>query len=591
MAQSKILSVLLFNIFFLSSISLSAQSTRILLEGNFSDWLNTPILNNDPSGDDGSSNIDFGFIQVANDEDFLFIRIEVGKELNLQSDNEITLFIDADNNTGTGTNIHGIGADLTFNFGDRNGTVRVGNSTETVFHDEIGLVTAPTVSGDEFEFSIARDLTFFGQSIFTSNTIKIVIDDNSFNGDRIPDASGGVTYNFNNLNLEELPSYSIQKTASHYLRALSWNVLQDSPWEGNSQSSFLRIIEALEPELIGFQEIYDHSSGQTANLVESVLPSGAGEDWYHAKIFPDIITVSRHPILEAESIDGNGNGAFLIDLQAPYNTELLFIVAHTPCCENDFGRQLEIDAIMGFIRDAKAGIGPIPIEENTPIVICGDMNMVGDQQQLETFITGDIINQSSAGPDFAPDWDGSDFEDAIPYTTNLPMSFTWFNDFSSFFPGRLDFMIYSGSVMEQVNAFSLFTASLPSDSLNAYNLFSFDAEAASDHLPVVVDFDLNVETAVHSDFENLSSGLKIEKIYPNPVPLSLNVEYSLLAKGIAKLVIRDMLGREIQILFEKQTSKGIYLETFNLANLPKGIYQIELSLNAESVSSETFVKE
>ena len=92
----------------------------------------------------------------------------------------------------------------------------------------------------------------------------------------------------------------------------------------------------------------------------------------------------------------------------------MVIVAHPPCCSNDQGRQDEIDAFMAFLRESKDG-GEFDIAEDTPIVIVGDMNLVGLNQQVKTLLTGDIINEIEYGQDFLPDWDGTALEDVKPF--------------------------------------------------------------------------------------------------------------------------------------------------------------------------------
>ena len=97
------------------SLALYSQNTRILVEGTFDDWENIAIAYTDVTGDDGPSSIDFGKLQITNDEEFLFFRIEVGKEINLQSDNNVTFYIDTDNDPSTGIPFNGIGAELSYN--------------------------------------------------------------------------------------------------------------------------------------------------------------------------------------------------------------------------------------------------------------------------------------------------------------------------------------------------------------------------------------------------------------------------------------------------------------------------------------------
>lgn len=562
------------------SLALYSQNARILVEGTFDDWENIAIAYTDVTGDDGPSSIDFGKLRITNDEEFLFFRIEVGKEINLQSDNNVTFYIDTDNDPSTGIPFNGIGAELSYNLREHEGTARLNNTNYSLDHEDIGLVTAPTVTSTEFEIAVRRNGTIAGNPTFTSNVIKVAFEDDSNQGDQIPDQSGGISYTISNENLPPLPEFSISPTGSETFRTVAYNVLQDGLFESNRQPSFERIFKALKPDIIGFTEIYNHSANQVGSLMETFLPSSAGEQWYAAGINPDVICVSRYKIKQSFIIDGVGssaNGAFLIELPAPFNSDLLFIVAHTPCCDNNDGRQLEIDAMMAFIRDAKEGNGFPVLEDKTPIIICGDMNLVGDNQQLHTLLYGDIVNENIYGSFFIPDWDGTAFDDVIPMTTNTPMAYTWATDFSSFSPGRLDFIIYSGSVLEVKNSFNLYTPALSTNDLNANNLEDFDTPIASDHLPVVADFGIPAPVST-IEIESPSS-LKIERIYPNPSDNQFFLEYYLPKIEIVKAVLTDSFGREIRTLFDEAQKEGKHIYSFNKRDLNSGIYLLKLMID------------
>jgi endonuclease/exonuclease/phosphatase family metal-dependent hydrolase len=235
--------------------------------------------------------------------------------------------------------------------------------------------------------------------------------------------------------------------------------------------------------------MYNNDASTSLQQIEKIIPSTTEKQWHSIKAGRDNIVISRFAIETSASVDGNG--AFLIDLHPKLKSKLLLIGAHLPCCENNEGRRNEIDALMDFIRRTKNGRGEIVLTENTPIILVGDLNLVGEKQQLETLLTGDIQDTIRFGPRFSPDWDNSNFADLLPYCTNIPFSFTWFDANRSFSPGRLDFMIYSDSVIQPVKKFVLFTPALPPDSLIAYNLSVNDALNASDHLPVVADFVLS----------------------------------------------------------------------------------------------------
>lgn len=552
---------------------LQGQTNPILIDGTFQDWAETPPLHIDTPGDDDNSNIDFGRLWVSNDQQFLFLRIEVRKEINLQSNNLITLYLDTDNDSSTGLSVNGIGAEITYNLGQRNGQARLGGFNATIDHSDIGLVTAPTVTSDQFEIAIDRTLSFFGETLFPGQDIKISFEVETFSGDQIPDQGQLISYSFDESISAIRPTYSISKKGEEHLRVLSYNVLVDNLFQPGLQSSFEAIISAIAPEIIGFQEIYNFSSSQTAAKVESFLPSSTGEQWYHAKVQPDIIAVSRYPILTSFLIlgtsgSGQGNGAFLIDLRPTYDTELLFIVAHTPCCSNEDQRQREIDAIMAFVRNAKAGSGPLTITPQTPIVIVGDMNLVGLQRQQHTLLTGDIYYQGTYGSDFDPDWDSSPLEDVIPFATNMPLAFTWYNANSSFSPGRLDYIVYSGSVMDLKNTYALFTPALPLDSLLIYDLSNQDAVFASDHLPVVADFEINLPSSSQVQRAQLIP-LRVE---PNPFQDVTHLYYQLKDKSDVAIQLFNARGQLVRSWAIGLQSTGEHVFKLDGNGLAKGIY-------------------
>ena len=74
-------------ILFLATSNVKAQSLRVVLDEDFGDWTNVPVLHTDPIGDVGFSAVDFEELSVYNDENFLFARFDVGPEINLQENN------------------------------------------------------------------------------------------------------------------------------------------------------------------------------------------------------------------------------------------------------------------------------------------------------------------------------------------------------------------------------------------------------------------------------------------------------------------------------------------------------------------------
>ena len=582
MKHTILLIILVTMIFFISTSSptyceptkfTDSQAARIWMDGNFSDWDTIPPLYSDAIGDQQSGDIDFGVLKVANDDRFVFFYIEIGDELNMQDDNEITLYLDTDNNASTGIPINGIGAEVKWIFGERWGTYTY---RYTIYHQYIGLVTAPTVTSDRFEIAIDRTISLFGQELFPQNSFRIVFHDNGPGNDYLPDVGDIVSYSFDNYTLPPIIPTSLKKAASLDLRAMTYNVLSNNIFDPALYDTFDRILSAIEPDIIAFEEIYYHTANDVKQLVESILPSGTGEQWYCQGISgDDIYAVSRFPILESYAL--NKSGAFLIDLNTRIDSDLLFIVAHLSFGSYNEARQLEIDEMMAFIREAKEPGGTLTLEENTPILITGDLNLVGYAQQLETLLTGDIVNPQF-GPDFTPDWDGTDFGDLCARLTDIPMFYTWYSASSSYYPGRLDFMIYSDYVLSSERKFVMFTPEMHADTLDVYGLIADDVTNASDHIPLVSDFKVLEPTSVSNPPQN--SGFKLWNS-PNPFSSSTVLSFSTTRHiDNLEIIIYNIIGQKIKVLSGSEThseNKSIYTFEWdgsdnNGNNVPEGVY-------------------
>lgn len=558
-------------------------SSQIAIDGGFDDWALSDLLYTDALGDDGNSGIDLGELYVSSTSDYLFVSIEVGKEINFQDNNSLVLYIDTDDDKETGRLIQGIGADLEFRFGDRTGTFRAPGISTQIRHADIGYFFGPTVTSDRFEFIIDRNKSFAGNQLLPPGTIKIIIQDSNFNGDRLPDQSGGVEFTLEEK-LEYYADYRLTRPSYAKYRVMSYNAFFDNIFEPSVQDEFERILKATKPDIIGFQEIYDRTSSQVAALIEQWLPDEG--PWYHAQQGPDIHCISRFPIEDSYRIAGvsssQGNGAFLVDLP-DVDEPLLLVNAHTPCCEDDAGREKEFDAIMSFIRDAQRGDGDLQLTNKSPIVILGDMNMVGRSRQLRTLLEGDIVSESTYGPDFDPDWDGTSLDDAMPRTTGLPATYTWYKSASSFAPGRLDFMVYTGSVLDLDNSYALETSTLPQDTLDAYGLRKNDVSFASDHLPLIADFSPRDPSSVVS---NTTSGIFV---YPNPAADQITLSLKDTGMTGASVHIVTMTGKEVLTFNEATLTDGRGSLDIDVSSLPKGMYMAVIKSGRISAKS-TFVK-
>lgn len=474
----------------------TTQPARIYVDEKRDDWTDLSILHVDPEDDGGK--VDLERLWAAHTERHLFLRLEVGRPINLQEENGLTLHLDADNDPATGESTLGLGAELSWTFGDRSGEVMRSGSTQEVGHADIGLTTLPTVGSETFEIALDRSATPGGTRLLRGDTLRIAL---SNEGDRLPNDDGGLGYILSDAETT-LEAPAIDRPAASDVRLLSYNSVNNFEEDRSAifseerQPSFRRIFKALGPDVIAFQEVYAQTPTQT-DSIENEL--GLSSKWEWAKRGRDLILGSRYPILDAHAIPGYEeyrSGAFLLDAEAALGTNLLVVNMHPPCCNygpedgepsSDAQRQRVVDGVVAFLRDIKQGKGLLEVEPETPIAVIGDMNFVGSAQQPRTLRTGEIVNTDRFGPSAAPDWDGSTLLDTNPRQTATPMHATWINAESSFPPGRLDYAYVSDHVLEAVHEFVLYTPALSASTLSAYGLRKDDTRIASDHLPVVVD--------------------------------------------------------------------------------------------------------
>lgn len=69
---------------------------------------------------------------------------------------------------------------------------------------------------------------------------------------------------------------------------------------------------------------------------------------------------------------------------------------------------------------------------------------------------------------------------------------------------------------------------------------------------------------------------KLEQNYPNPFNPVTNIKYQIIKNSFVRLIIYDMLGKEIIMLVNQPQTAGIYLVDWNANSLPSGTYFYKL---------------
>lgn len=555
---------------------IAAQALPIAIDGQFADWVASTATLEDV-GDSGS-NLDLLRMSVANDEKYLYLKFELSEELVLIDNNSLTLFIDGDNNQLTGKAVNGIGAELELRFSDLEGVFHTGSANFYLNFDEIGFHHLPNFSSNIFELAIGRNSIPNGTNpLFSGNEAKILLQ-NGASGDKMPNTGQTFTYAFDETPTPAYQAIDLPKQQAHHIRVVTWNTLYDGLLDTERRPHFKRIMAALQPDLVTFNECWDMTAGQAASFMNEAVPLGGFQSWNAAKLEAGNITVSRFPILENWAFYPNHRlVATLIDLPNNlYSKDFLLVNGHLRCCEANFERQLEADAFAKFVLDAKTPGGSIDLPEGTPIVLSGDMNLVGWQDQYTTLVTGQIINTNVFGNGGPLDWDGTDLQDVLALQADQRMAYTWHEEGNSYPPSRLDFHFCTNSVMQVAKAFILQTEIMPSQRLALYGLFANDNSIASDHLPAVTDFELD---ATNGTSQISPATLKFE-ISPNPTNAVVKAVWENPKAGHILFSIKKMDGGLVRQWVNYHPSNSTQ-ESISLTELETGVYLLECTFPGE----------
>ena len=299
------------------------------------------------------------------------------------------------------------------------------------------------------------------------------------------------------------------------VRVMSWNIQINSifPPNGVRQEGFIRIVRALEPDVIGLQEVFHGRIDALTALMNSHVPLSEGRLW-SVHIVGDNALISRYPL---EQQGGElvvpfpypqlgvpdfhyGFAAAYIDLPESTSDRALYVITmHNKSRVGDENvrlRQIQSDATVRWLRNLRVEGRSESIPIFTPIVVMGDLNVVpgSSMQPYETLITGDIADEETFGPDVELDWDGSGLADSMPSVNGgEELYYTWRNDEMEFPPSSLDRILFTDSVMSIDQKFVLDTTTMSESDLSALGMRRSDVlfggnTGIYDHLPLVIDF-------------------------------------------------------------------------------------------------------
>ncbi len=89
----------------------------------------------------------------------------------------------------------------------------------------------------------------------------------------------------------------------------------------------------------------------------------------------------------------------------------------------------------------------------------------------------------------------------------------------------------------------------------------------------VIDGDASVAI---DDAPTVPTSASLAASYPNPFARTTTLGFEIAEAGIARLVVYDVLGREVAVLMDGPVAVGRHEAVFDAAGLPSGTYVVRL---------------
>ena len=465
----------LFVIALTGAISPASASDHVL-DGRFDEWTIAPVAEDDRKGL-------IREVRISDEPEFVHLQIDFDRECTLQGlDAELQIAFDFDGSLKTGP--QGWDGMVVFSpMDEKKGRARAGSEyrywdqngqmkTRRTLSD-LGVVALPTHSNDRFEFRFERPEAFTGKSC----RVRIL----SMGARGEEDSTAILEHEFRTKVARDTTRAKImfdpaEKEAPNSFRTMSWNGEFGALFK--TPMPFIKTFEMLKPDVVFLQELPDETP---AKKLTEWFDRLDGDLTWRASVGGDFLcvaVVTRHPYEPAPELarvmrqNGNGRESLMRAAGGLIQIEGRTVLAasiHLKCCgrlgsSEDDKRLREAEAVNKAMRAVIARARP------DAVVIGGDLNLVGTPDVLAVLAAGLGRN-------------GTDLVIAEPMRPRGDANTTWEKDGQAFVPGRLDFILYGGSV-EMGRA----VVTDPGQMDDRWRRRHGIPEAApSDHLPIDID--------------------------------------------------------------------------------------------------------
>ena len=465
------------------------SQTSHVMDGRFEDWAAPTVA---PGTRDGLIKA----VRVANDQDFVYIQIDLTKPATLQGlgDREIRIEIDGDNDPKTG--VEGLEAVVVFSpRKPGSNAIGIGTAVEVatalgimapISPSHLGVVAMPSHASDRFEIRIDRNRKLFEQRNREGTAFRCQVKEvrKTDTGDLADHSLRAFRHAFKptrrNSERQAVRHMDPAEPASG-VRIMSWNGERGALFSEQGNGAFAKTFEAVVPDLVLLQELPD--SMQNDKITEWFERLEGDRDW--SSVVSEgglpVAVVSRHPmetVEELAKVEGGAPGGrprfvrAVGGLTTVEGRRILAVSVHLKCCgslgsSEDEKRLIEADAIHEAVRRAILRLKP------DEVVIGGDLNLVG---------TPAVLTRLQEG--LAPD--GGDLVVSEPMRPAGDATTTWERAGQAFVPGQLDFLLVGGTGTI-TRAMVIDPAQMDERWRRRHGI---PAAHPSDHLPILVDVDL-----------------------------------------------------------------------------------------------------
>ena len=368
------------------------------------------------------------------------------------------------------------------------------------------------------------------------------------------------------------------------VKILTYNVLNYPNFANEKNAKYQMIFDEAQPDIVAVQEILSQAAVNQflANTLGSSFSAATffnGPDTDNALFYKDSILT----VLTAEIIPNTPRYITKYVLQHNFTQDIFVIfIAHFKAGDtqsDEFNREQEAARLRIFTDQFSQG---------TNFILVGDLNLYRSTEQAYIRLLDQTNDGYFLDPIDRPGYwhTSSSFADVHTQSTRVVQ----LQDGGSIggLDDRFDFILVSKALMDFGgvdyvedsywafgNDGQHFNQQIVNPPYPISEQIAFALHDVSDHLPVVAEFDFGVVNEVEPIDPSITS-FNLYQNYPNPFNPSTKIRFEVPRSTYLKLVLYDLLGREVRILFEGEALAGINEIELSAENLAGGIYFYQL---------------